>query len=393
MRNVLIVVVVCAVALLVFLRSRNITPPPAVVPSANTVQKTEATPEKAAAKPIRNPGDASANFAKGEIMNALRAAFGPPRNDEALETAYAALLAYINAHPEQVADYVNILRTETHEQVLRRFSFAIAESEVGLQANDEIIQAAIEMAKDRTIEQRQHIMLYMMSRFPDMRDDVHEAVRELARTDPNPQVRNSALSVMADWMEAHPDQVLSLLDDVEKVYETTDEDEVRAYTYQLFGLHTEKLPEDLHRSLFDRLKTEPDSFNCNLIAAALIGAPMEIKADALAYVQKTFDAEADVETRRNLLLQIVCLSGNDALPLLEKHAKEGSPLATDAAAFAKLLARGEGVEPFQLFEQRAIIDTKELPEKGHDDHAEEKMRAYEEAKAIADKNGQKSVAP
>ncbi|MGI8964907.1 MAG: hypothetical protein ACR2H1_02335, partial [Limisphaerales bacterium] len=158
-------------------------------------------------------------------MATLRAAVAA-RDREALDRAKTSLISFINSHPGLVEDYVAVLRSEQNEHVLRTFALALAETEVGLLANDKIISAAIQLAKDSSFEQRQHIMLNLMSKFPEMRDDVFQTVLELSQHDPTSQVKTSAVVVLADWMERFPDKKEKLLEHVGQIFKTAADEDV-----------------------------------------------------------------------------------------------------------------------------------------------------------------------
>ncbi|MDQ6633078.1 MAG: hypothetical protein M3Y82_15205 [Verrucomicrobiota bacterium] len=298
--------------------------------------------------PLDNP-----TSVKTEVA-ALRAAVAA-RDREALDRAKISLISFINAHPGLVDDYVAVLQSEQNEHVLRAFALALAETEVGLLANDKIISAAIQLAKDSSFEQRQHIMLNLMAKFPEMRDNVFQTVLELSQHDPNSQVKTSAVVVLADWMERFPDKKESLLEHVGQIFKTAADEDVRVFTYQILALHSEQLPRELQTALVERLKTEPDSFNANLLATALAAAPEDLRQKALAHLQTDFEKETNLEKKRNQLAQIVCLAKKESGPLLEKISAGDSLLAQDARDYLALLSAGK-IKPEALFQQKAIRD-------------------------------------
>ncbi|MGI8967054.1 MAG: hypothetical protein ACR2H1_13340, partial [Limisphaerales bacterium] len=123
----------------------------------------------------------------------------------------------------------------------------------------------------------------------------------------------------------------------------------------ILALHSEQLPRELHAALVERLKTEPDSFNGNLLATALAAAPEDLRQNALAHIQTDFEKETNPEKKRNQLAQIVCLAKKKAEPLLKKISVGDSLLAQDARDYRALLSAGP-VKPEALFQQKAIRD-------------------------------------
>jgi hypothetical protein len=297
---------------------------------------------------------AQSTLASSDVMAAVRAAVA--NGDRAgYEEAFKGLVDYINAHPERVDEYVALLKTEQNEHVLRTFALAMAETEVGLLENDQIINAAMELAKDSSFEQRQHIVLNLMSKFPDMRDDVFQTVLGLTQQDPDSQVKTSAVAVFADWMERLPEKSGMLLEQIGEIFKTAQEEDVRAFTYQLMALHKDNLPREMQVALGERLKTETDSFGCNLLALALCNAPDDIRGDAISYVRTAFGTEKDSEKQRNLLAQYVCLAKGESIPLLQTTSAGRSSLAEDAKDYLVLLTRGT-LDPELVFRQKAIRD-------------------------------------
>ncbi len=269
--------------------------------------------------------------------------------------AYHELIALFEAHPERVEDYIGMMRSEQDEHVLRVFTLALAASESGLLANEEIIKMAMELAKDSSFEQRQHIMLHLMSNF-EMRDDVFGSILEISRQDPNSQVKASSLIVMADWMDRFPDKSDVLLQKIGDIFKTAEDEDVRVLSYQVLSLHKEQLSREMHLLLSERLMSEPDSFAGNLIATALFAAPDDIRMDALAQTQSAFDKEADPERKRNLLAQIVCLSRGDVTELLRQISSGDTPLAHDARDYLAIVSTGGPFEPQDIIMHKDIRD-------------------------------------
>lgn len=293
-------------------------------------------------------------FQKNDVIARLRAGIAA-QDGAAMDAAYQDLIKYFEAHPEQAAEYVEFMRTEKEEQVLRMFALAMAASESGLVANEEIIKAAMELAKDGSFEQRQHIMLHLMSNF-EMRDDVFESIYDISKNDANSQVKTSSVVVLADWMERFPDKADQLLARIGDIFKSAQEEDVRDFTYQVLALHKEQLTRDMHVLLQERLASEPDSYSANLIASALFAAPDDIRLDALTKTQTTFNAEADPERKRNLLLQLVCLSRGDIAPLLQQLSSGDSPLALDARDYLALVSNGGPFDPHDVLVQKSIRD-------------------------------------
>jgi len=255
-----------------------------------------------------------------------------------------------------VTEIIFTILSPSDAAIASAFALALAQTEVGLMENDKIILASIEMAKDSSFEQRQHIMLNLMSKFPGMRDDVFQTVLELSKQDPNSQVKTSAVTVLADWMDQLPDQKEMLLQQVAEIFKTAQDNDVRGFTYQVLALHRENLSRDMQLAISERLKTETDSFNGNLLALALSTAPDAVRQGALFHVQNAFNAETDSEKQRNLLAQIVCLAKGDSLPLLQKNSVGDSLLAQDARDYLALLTSNGVMDPELVLQQKAIRD-------------------------------------
>ncbi len=285
-----------------------------------------------------------------------------------IDDAFASLVEYLNAHPEKVDEYVGTLRSEKDEQVLRTFALALAQSQAGLLENPKIIQTAIEMSKDSSFEQRQHIMLNLMAKFPEIRDDVLQNVVELSDKDPNSQVKTSAVVVLADWMDKFPDKSAGLLDQIGSIFNTATDPDVRGFTYQILALKKDKLSREMQSALSERLKIETDSFSGNLIVSALSAAPDDIRESARTQIQNAFNVTSDMEKKRNLLAQLVCLGRGDSVSILDKNSEGTSPLAEDAREYKKLLADGALVAPEVIFQNKAERDASKQPFTGVDKH-------------------------
>ena len=371
--SLIVGIAVVAVAAIFVLKNSSKTPPEKQVQNSSSSTATSASSKPtvegvtAVKTATASPGQPSSTaFGNSSIISALRAAV-LAEDREGIDRASKELIDYINAHPDSVEDYVGFMKTEQNEYVLRMFTLALAQTEVGLLENDKIIQTAIDLAKDRTIEQRQHIMLHLLSKLPDMRENAFEAVMELSQQDPNSQVKTSAVTVLADWLEAYPDKMAEILGKVQEIFKTAKEDDVRAFTYQLLALHKESLTPEFHVQLSERLRSEPDLFNRNVIATALFAAPDAIRNDAFNFVNSMFQKETDMEIRRNLLAQMVCVKRGDVLPLLEKLSVGDSQLAQDARIYTGLVSSGQGFDPQDIFLQKAIRDAANQKHEEHKD--------------------------
>ena len=292
-------------------------------------------------------------FLDGKLMQDVRSAVRT-QNGVALDRAFNALVDHIRAHPEQEEEYLAGLRAEPEEYVLRTLARAISESDALW--GDRLAQTAIDLVKDSSFQQRQHIMLHLMGQFPEMRDDLFQAVIERSSQDPDSQVKTSAVVVFADWMETYPDRAEQLMGQVERVFHTATEEDVLGFTYQMLAMRKQELSRELHTALNERLKMETEFINGGLIAAALSAAPDDIRQDAIAHLQKARAEATDPEMQRELLLQLVALSGEQALPLLREASVGDSLLAQDARDYLALLSGGTSIEPEAFIMAKAVRD-------------------------------------
>ena len=333
------------------------TPPPSVAK-----QSQPGTPVSAPAAPAAStsaPQAKAGALFESDAYKALRAAVQAGNQGAAVD-AFDNLVAFVKAHPEMVDDYVAALRTEKSEMVLRYLALALAESKEVLR-DDKIARVAIELAKDNSFQQRQHIALHLMGSFPEMRDDVRQAVIEISGQDRDSQVKASAVAVLADWMETfHGETGAGLITELEQIFKTAVDADVRGFTYQLAAAHKEQLPRSFQLALVERLKTETDWTGRNIIIAALTAAPGDIRGPVLAQVQSSFDHETDLENKRNLLAQLVTLIKEDSVDLLQKAVAENSPLAEDAKAYLAIITDGT-VSADTVFGQKSAIDAARIP--------------------------------
>ncbi len=364
MKKILFIILIGSFAVGVFRWFRS--PEKKIASTANTSSVEKTSPPVAHERVVPRPALSNqSTFIESDVMAALRMALANG-DQTGLEQAYHKLMEHFRMHPEQVDEYLAVLRSEKNEHVLRQFALALAESESGLLENDKIIQAAIELAKDPSFEQRQHIMLNLMSKVPEMRDDVFQAVIALSQNDPNSQVKTSAVTVLADWMDRLPEKKEMLMGEISRIFRTAQDEDVRGFTYQILALHRDELSSDLQLAISERLKTETDSFNANLLASALSVAPDNIRKAALVPIETAFGVETNLEKQRNLLVQIVCLAKGESIPLLQKNSVGDSLLAQDAREYLSLMASNAAVDPDQFLQGKAIRDTK-LQELNHKD--------------------------
>ena len=302
-------------------------------------------------------------FLDSDVMKAVQTAVAAG-DREALDAAYQALVEHIKAHPEMIDDYIAGLRSEQNEHVLRTLARALGDSEAVW--GEKLTQAAIELAKDSSFQQRQHMMLHLMGQFPEMQNDVHDAIRQISLQDPDSQVKTSAVVTMADWIEKFPDQTMALLNEVANIFNTAKEEDVLAFTYQLLALHKEKLTPEMHAAIAERLKAETDPFMRIPLVSALSAAPDETRKQTVTYLQSLFEHESDVEKKRNDLALLVAVQKGESVPMLRKLSNGGDLLAQDANDYLSLIAVGP-LEPETIFNQKATRDIMRNPPEKHAD--------------------------
>ncbi len=358
MKKPLLLVAIVGFAAVIFLATRdsktkpvNLLPPVAKAAEASKERSSNATNERvASALPKR---EYVANPADTLEIAALRKALSA-ENHDGLQAACDALKAYIEAHPERVSEFIEFMRSEKDEHVLRQFALVLAGTEVGLLENEEIIKTAIELAKDSAFEQRQHIMLHLMADFPQMRDDVLAAILSITQSDPNPQVKTSGVVTLADLTERFPDHASALLGEIWQISKTAKDQEVLLFTYQMLALHKEQLTPDMFSMLGDRFKNESDPFAGNLIACALFAAPEGVRNQALQHAQAAFDAAVDPQGKRDRLFDLVCISQGKQIPLLERLSPGDSLINADAREY-RVVVNGP-FEPQDLLGIKASHD-------------------------------------
>jgi hypothetical protein len=312
-----------------------------------------------APKPSATKRPARPALLDGDVINDARAAI--EKGDmEAVARAYDFFLEYIKAHPENVDEYVAAFSNEQNEHILRALARAMVDAEAGLLENTTIMSAAIDLAKDPSFEQRQHIMLHLMAQFPQMNEEAYQALVALSANDPNSQVKTSAVAALADWMEKFPEKMGPLLEQIGDIFKNTQDESVRLFTYQVLALHKEALTRDLQVTLAERYKIEKDSFTCNLIASSLSVAPEDIRREAITFAQVQLNAAKDLELQRNLLAQFVVMARQDSIPTLSKYSKGDSRLAQDARGYLVIVSSDQPYEAAQIFQEKAIRDAQSI---------------------------------
>lgn len=325
--------------------------------SGSTPETSEALANRSEHVRPTRPGSerrgAQESFLQNQLVANLRAAIGT-QDQERIERAFEELVAFIQAHPEFTEEYLDALRTERNEQLLRGLAKAMQRSEA-LMDNDAFIKSLVEMAKEQGFEQRQHIVLDTLAHAAYIKPELFDAIKAMSEAGDQPtQVRASAIAVYADWMRKFPEKSPMMIQELGRSLKETNDENVRALSVQLLALHRDKLTREIQLSLVERFKIESQPAGRNLIASALSTASPEIRGQVFDYLQKQYSAETDVTQQRLALAQMVMLSPMEIRPMLEQISKGNSELAEDAREYL-VLVNTRQVTPEMIMNSMVIL--------------------------------------
>lgn len=250
------------------------------------------------------------------------------------------LTSQIKHNPDITVELIRQIWQEEDSELIGLLVDAILQAS---EASAEVlpVQELLEHARSDSSPARRSAALRLLSRAPELNDSMLQQVAELASTDPDKQLRFSAISTMNSWMIFHRDQGEKIASIVAATREMTDDPVLRGISIQAIANQDLPLKGALLESMVASLN---DSTPMNRALAALglaRGITDETHPRILQELSRAYERETEMYVRRNMIGMMVLGGGKSAVGYLTKLSAGDPMLYQDIQDYLQLLQSHE----------------------------------------------------
>ncbi len=357
---------------------------PDVVPDRSSAVRPEAPPGSSgtSATTAREPGGTRpATGSPGSIPLTGTRPGGRDRLDDLLAQLHAALqagddegrrdlverlAAWIGGDPQRGIEVVARFEAESDPDVLSALIEAL-QADPGSSRSPEMAEAFLRIARADALAARRGLALEFLAQagLPDAR--LVPAALDLVRRETDPHARGIAANLLTAALERRPAQSAEVFRALGELARTDPVDAVRGMILQSLPL---RLGDAAAVEAVGAVLAKDTAGGVRATAALALGDPPGGQRDRAAeLLQAALGTEQVGDVRRTLVTSLVRVKKADALPLLDRLAREHPDLADHIADYRKILSTGEtDMDRIWEAKQRMEIE-REVPDDG-DSHDE-----------------------
>lgn len=310
-----------------------------------------------AVSPSRPIAAVPASVADAETTPA-HAAVGDGSEESAVD--YDSLIAQatedLTSHPENLGAALRRLAEETDPKMVIVTWRAI--SACPSASADDVTTAALYLLADDMREKR-FAAVSLLCALSTVKPEVFQTVSELAQKDSDLTIRLDALSVLGEWLAKQPQYTEQIGEVFIPLMSTSTDAKLRTATLQFLGQPGVALDENMTAAVFDCLIGEPEATNRRLAAMALgtVRDPA-VQPIVCEQLQAAYRMEFDPEARKEILAQLVYMSGADALSFLKEAAslEADEAIGQDIREFTQIISGGV-TSPFEIRRGKEQLDS------------------------------------
>lgn len=269
--------------------------------------------------------------------------------------------------PGSAARLVIALRSETDPARVAALAQQILEQRVAVR-DRETLRDALELLGGDPLAERRVGALALLSYAADVEPELVTAVAATSRADSDQQVRSVAVLTLAAWMHERPVLTAQISRELLEVVRTSPADhEAHVLALQSVALLDRVLPKDVLQGMANALRTEPAADRRAIAALALGAATGDASAFAVRELELAYERETDLDTKRNLITQIVRTARGEAVPILQRLASTDPLIDQDIRDYVEILATG-ATDPDDVFGKKSRRDAARGTFVGADHH-------------------------
>lgn len=251
-------------------------------------------------------------------------------------------------------DLIGALRSESDPERLSDLTQRIIESRSAVRDRS-VVEAAVQLLETDPVPERRRGALAVLTLSSDVNQDLIGHVSAASRSDSDPHVRTAAVLTLAAWMNGRPALVEPISRDLLETARATPDGEAHILALQAIALLDSGVPEDVLRGMADALRSESDPGVRAITALALGAATGESRAFALRELELAYQRETDLDTRRNLITQMVRVATSEAAPVLERLPSDDPLTTQDIRDYVEILQSG-ATDPLEIYRTKSLRD-------------------------------------
>jgi len=269
--------------------------------------------------------------------------------------------------PARIADLLASFDAETDEDMLLLLAETIGGNAAAL-ATPAVVEAMVRAAETGSVPARRGAALLVLMQLPQHDARAADVVLRLAGAEgEHRDLRVSALSAVAAWMQTHPGGDARFSGAVLGIARAASDGEVRGHAIQAVSLLARPAGAETVESLATFLKDgAPET---RALAAMGLGNPSEdARGAAVRHLEGAIAAEAGAEGQRGILIHLVRAAGGEFEASLGRVAAQNPRLETDVRDYLEIL-KGER-DPARVWEEKQRRDLARGVVPGADTHTD-----------------------
>jgi hypothetical protein len=278
-------------------------------------------------------------------------------NHDGVEALVLKWSVELKEHPEKLAEVLASLKSESDPKVLTCLAQIIEGGEA--LGNKLLADTALALAQSDSLAARRHTALSLLGKLPQVSPELSQSVARLSQEGSDNEIRNSAIATMANWISTHPDLSPGLNQELLQTINSSDNVEVRGTALQTLAIHLGELPENFTTAITGYLTSDPSPLNRAMVARALGEANEQMKDFVLPQLEKAYQTETDLETKRAILNALVRVGRVESAQILQRLPTTPQ-LTRDIHDYLTLFENGV-TDRNELLRQKALLDEKANP--------------------------------
>lgn len=253
-----------------------------------------------------------------------------------LQEAMTSLSLQLVGDEKATSEVLEMMRNQDDPDILMMLARALGESAAFL--GDRFpVDELLSMAESDESTVRRQAALAALGYSVNVSDETRQRIAKIAESAASPEERTAAISALGSIAYRNEQLADQVREDLLPVLKAADHPMLRGLAIQTIGNMDRPLSEPVLNAMADAVRNETVAGNRSLAALALGGGTSrENQQQVLDVLTNAFNAEANVETQRHILTQLVKVTRDPAF--LNTIASSDGLVIQDIADYREILA-------------------------------------------------------
>ncbi|MBI5369524.1 MAG: HEAT repeat domain-containing protein, partial [Planctomycetes bacterium] len=256
-----------------------------------------------------------------------------------LEAALASLRAWIWTEAARARELVARLDALDDPDLADTLVLTLADLDPSVGQDAELVRGFCDRARAAPTERGRASALRFLAQANELTEEQLRSVARIGREDGGAEVRRAAIEALSAYVERNVEAAPTIAPALREALRSDADADVRMEA--AIGLPIREDPGAAIPALAEALGRERVEDARIALVNRLGDAPATHRAQVMGLLEGIADGGESVGVRRQALVAAVHVGGDAALPLLERIAAAGGPLAQEAADYGSILRTGE----------------------------------------------------